>query len=97
MCITNKKITVGYVAPCILRYHGDELGKTADQYEGKDIVLLGIWKTRCFDPRVDIILWLPHELGDKKVVMVRGHKVGVLLRQRYCDLEAKFDVKLALR
>lgn len=89
----KQKASYGYLAPSLLR----SLDHTSSSAESADIILLGIWRTRCNSPRIDIIIWDPALTSDKSVYMIHGPNVGKFLSNRYCDLDAQFDVQTALR
>lgn len=88
----------GFLAPFVLKFIGAPNQKeNTSQYQGQDVVLLNIWKTRCDAPRVDILLWLPFRQDANSIVQLKGPNVNKFLRFRYCDPQQEFDVRLALR
>ncbi len=93
LCVSKQKACLGYLAPCTLRVYDQ---KEADEISNRDTVLLGIWKTRCVRPRVDIIIWKPWMTSDKRVELIKGVGGNSYLRSRYCVFDEKFDVTLAL-
>ena len=82
----------------MLRYHGPEsLKDEIDQYNGRDVVLLNIWKTRCNEPRVDTIIWLPWEQGTQNsIIHFSGPASNSFLRLRYSDPQGEYPIELAL-
>lgn len=93
----GKLLTFGYVAPCALIYHSAPEAPEINQYDGNMVVLLSVWKTRCSNPRLDIILWLPWEADGHRIVLVKGPECGNFLKGRYCEPSETFDLKTALR
>ena len=94
----KKKSLRGFVAPFLLRYHGPEsLKDEIDQYNGRDVVLLNIWKTRCNEPRVDTIIWLPWEQGTQNsIIHFAGPASNSFLRLRYSDPHGEYPIEMAL-
>lgn len=97
--IRKKKLTFGYIAPCALLYHRVHPAEipVINQYDGKMVVLISIWKTRCVKPRFDIVIWLPWQADGHRIVLVKGTSVANFLNRRYNEPTEAFDVKAALR
>ena len=94
----KKKSLRGFVAPFLLRYHGPEsLKAEEDQFNGRDVVLLNIWKTRCNEPRTDTIIWLPWEQGTQNsIVHFKGPASNSFLRLRYSVPQEDYSIESAL-
>jgi hypothetical protein len=59
-----------------------------------DMVLLSIWKTRCNDPQLHLVLWKP---GDTNCILYQTKNPTSFLKCHYCDLSAHFDEAEAKR
>lgn len=83
----------GYVAPAWLRYIGD--GSEVNMpYVNQDVILLGIWETRCSAKRFDAMVY---DRKTNKVDRIWHDEeeaptgCSCFLRSRYCDLSAPLD------
>lgn len=89
--INNK--TLVFIAPFVLRYYASkerENARQVEQYEYKDVVLMSIWRTRCQNPRVDIIIWLPWQSSANSIVHLKGTDASAFLRNRYTALDVVY-------
>lgn len=62
-------------------------------YDQQDVILLGIWKTRCTKPRIDLVIWRPGNLEPE--ILRYDNCPPSFLKTRYCDPNQSFDVKKA--
>lgn len=89
---------MGHIAPSVLRViprsKGNHVLQARDE---RDTVLLSVWKTRCNTGRIDIVIWKPWCLDDKRVCLLRGDAATDHLIDRYCVFEEEFEVNKALR
>jgi hypothetical protein len=81
------------LAPFKLKFRGSAEEKNLiNQYDGKDVILLNIWQTRCDKPRTDLVLYLDWLTDDHRFVYVKGTAVNQFLKNRSCDPLDEYDV-----
>lgn len=83
----KEKVMVGAVAPSILRVLPDSAVE-----ERRDVILLGIWKTRCKTGRVDIIVWLPWMLPEHRIKEIHDGAARDYLFERSCVVDEEYDL-----
>lgn len=89
MEVSPRKLIVAAVAPSIFRV----LPTTTDG-EQRDMILLGIWKTRCKSGRVDLIVWKPWMQPPHRICDIRGgDPVKQLLAERFCVVDEPYDLR----
>lgn len=81
------------IAPFKLKFKGSEADKSlVDQYGGRDVILLGVWQTRCDRPRCDLMIYLDWLENDDCFAHLKGPQVNKFLKLRYCDPMDEYDV-----
>lgn len=87
--VKSGKNRSGHVCPCVLKHkpNYEMQDHNYPAFDKKDVILLSIWKTRCNNPVLHLVLYFP---GETNCFLLKT-KVVAFLQSRYCDLNATFD------
>lgn len=87
--IKSGKNRAGHVCPCVLKHkeNYDLPEYSYPSFNKKDCILLSMWKTRCNNPVIHLVLYFP---GETNCYLMK-EKVVPFLHSRVCDLSAEFD------
>lgn len=78
---------VGWIAPSVLR----QIPGAKEFLDGRDVVLLALWKSRCDLPYLGLIIWFPTAEKSQRIQLYKT--VGLdILHSRYCVLNEPFDI-----
>lgn len=86
-----------HIAPCVIKYDPQadrKNGSLANEEYRDDMVLLSLWKTRCNDPQIHLVLWKP---GETNCILFKCKSPAAFFKCHYCDLNARFDEDEAKR